>query len=186
MLSLVQDAPVVVECDGKEYPIRTDFRVWIEFEQILFSAISWQEKAVRMLVLCYTETLPDNLESALGLLFDFYAGHPKGKQLPTEEKGRKRLYGFSEDADMIYAAFLAQYHLDLTQARLHWWKFLALFHSLSEKSKLMQVIRIRALDLSRVKGSEKNYYRRMKWLYRLPQEEIEEDVQPAMVLDGLI
>ncbi|MBQ3226049.1 MAG: hypothetical protein IJB48_03215 [Clostridia bacterium] len=186
MLSLVQDVPEAVECDGKEYPIRTDFRVWMEFEQILFSALPWQEKAVRMLVLCYAETLPDSLESALALLLDFYAGHPKRKSLPTEEKVRKRIYDFTEDADMIYAAFLAQYHIDLTTENLHWWKFLALFHSLSAKSKLMQVIRIRALDLSRVSGSEKNYYRRMKWLYRLPQDEMEEAVQPAMVLDGLI
>ncbi len=187
MLNLVQVLPEAVEHEGKKYLICTDFRIWIEFERVLFSDMEWREKAVRILSLCYVKELPEDLPLTLTLLLEFYIGGIKKENIASEQEQKSRVYDFFADAEMIYAAFLAQYNIDLTETNLHWWKFLALFRSLSENCKLMQVMHIRAVKLSSVRGSEqKNYYRRMKWLYRLPQEKTANDREPAEVLAGLI
>ena len=65
---------------------------------------------------------------------------------PSEPDGRAPIFDFEQDAGYIYASFLSDYGLDLyeQQGRLHWWAIVQLFRGLSDGTKIVQVMQIRA------------------------------------------
>ena len=92
----------------------------------------------------------------------------------------KQIYSYEFDAEYIYSAFMQQYKIDLNKQYLHWWKFKALFSSLSEDVLFSKIMKYRATDLSSIKDKEtKKFYKKMKKIYALPdmrtQEEKESD-----------
>ncbi len=171
MIDLCCAPPEFVEHKGRRYEIRTDFKIWIQLEKLMASNLAMEEKVVKMLSLCYVKELPPSFEVALLLLSDFYCAgieqDAQGEKLGAEST---RLYDFTYDAELFYAAFLEQYGIDLISSDLHWWKFLALFRSLSQNTRLFSVLSWRAADLSDISDErQKEYIRKMKRLYRLPK-----------------
>lgn len=172
MSILTKPLPETVRVDGKEYGINTDFRRWLEFEKIsIDGAMSEQDRIVRMLQLGYRYELPSNIGLALQALIDFYkGGHDTVKTYQKGEGNKKRAYDFEYDAPYIYAAFLAQYQIDLQTATLHWWQFRALFQALSEDNQIVKIMEYRSMDLSKIKDKEqKARYRKMQQIYALPR-----------------
>lgn len=76
-------------------------------------------------------------------------------------------YSFRSDADAIIAAFQREYGIDLTSARLHWWRFSALLrglltHSFSER------VQYRVCNPNEIKGKElRARYRKLHEQYAL-------------------
>ena len=66
------------------------------------------------------------------------------------------------------AAFQQAYGIDLTTAKMHWWRFRALFAALPEDTRMFQILHARSVDLSRLEGAEREHYARMKEMYALP------------------
>ena len=54
-----------------------------------------------------------------------------------------RLYSFSKDANLIFAAFRQTHGIDLSTADLHWWEFLALFSDLGANTTFVSMISLR-------------------------------------------
>ena len=152
--------PEYVEAAGGKYGVHTDFRRWIDFEQMM--KINPPVKRYAEVLKKYYISLPPDFSEAIGALCRFYAGGtvPQGK----ESGGGQRIYSYEQDAEMIYCAFYAQYHIDLEKENMHWWKFLALLRGLDEKSRFMQIVRLRAIDLNEIK--DKNERRRIAGLKR--------------------
>lgn len=174
--------PDTITVCGKSYPINTDFRVWVRFDALTEQKSFAPAALADLLGLIFHErVLPDSLEDTMGELFRFYAcGEEKEKKRKNASVSQKRVVSFSHDAQFVYAAFMAQYHIDLTTARLHWWLFRALFDGLHDNQKICEVMRYRAADISKIKSKEqKAFYRNMQRLYKLPDtrsaEEIERD-----------
>ena len=72
---LLDELPQEIEVCGKKYPINTDFRVWMRFEEILFS--SKPEEAITHIILsCMKKDgvseLPPSLKETLKSICDFY------------------------------------------------------------------------------------------------------------------
>ena len=67
-------------------------------------------------------------------------------------------YDFTEDANAIHADFMREYHIDLTTADMHWWRFMALLDGLISPTFTRRV-EIRTKDLSGMKSKE-----RAQWL----------------------
>lgn len=67
---------------------------------------------------------------------------------------RIRSFDFELDAEYIYASFLQDYGMDLVkeQGRLHWKQFVALFQGLTSKTKIKEIMRIRAMDVPEPNG----------------------------------
>lgn len=65
-----------------------------------------------------------------------------------------RSFDFELDAEYIYASFLQDYGMDLVreQGKLHWKQFVALFQGLTSKTKIKEVMRIRAMDVPEPNG----------------------------------
>ena len=92
------------------------------------------------------------------------------------EKGAKssngeKVFDFCCDKNLIYAAFLQQYRINLFYDKLHWWEFLSLLSCLDENTALMRVIGYRSVDCSKIKDeNKKRFFRKMKKRYQLKQE----------------
>ena len=110
-------------------------------------------------------------------------GAEKGR---GSETGGRPLFSYEQDGGLIYAAFLEQYGLDLTEVRgLHWWKFRALFEGLRGDCFFRQVVSWRATPLSdKMTKEERALLRSRKALYRLPDrrspEQRQADFERAM------
>ena len=114
-----------VEIDGIKHKINTDFRIWIEISDIMSDkGISDRERLTKSLLLCYG-TIPNKPAEALERMLWFFRGGNEIKPKKNQEKNQKAVYSFKYDADYIYAAFLQQYGIDITDASLHWWRFKA-------------------------------------------------------------
>lgn len=77
-------------------------------------------------------------------------------------------FSFSQDAPYIYAAFKEQYGIDLlSQEKLHWWKFLALFESLGEETKMAKIMYYRTVSTSGMSKDRRAFVNEMKKAYKL-------------------
>ncbi len=152
--------PEEVEVVGGKYGLHTDFRLWMDFENMMKKGPPAKKYAG--LLKKYYVSLPPTLSEAVYALCRFYAGGT----MPQKDKqgGGKRLYSYEQDADMIFCAFYAQYHIDLEKENMHWWKFLALLRGLDENCRFMQIVRLRSMDLNEIK--DKNERHRIAGLKR--------------------
>lgn len=174
---------MTVRIDGAEIPIRTDFRISIEFELLMQDdMLSDEEKLIKALSLYY-KSVPDNIGEALEQCLWFYScGNTEKKK-----KSVKTLYRFDVDADYIYAAFLSQYKIDILELPyMHWWKFRSLFQGLSEENEFTKIVGYRAVEISSKMSSEqKRFYKKMKEQYKIPMSEkkikLVNDVEEALL-----
>lgn len=207
--------PEQVEVDGKLYKINSDFRTSIQFE-ILMQKKELTEKQKEFanelclldkemdretaellakykdgLELYYLE-IPNDINGAINAMLWFYEC---GKENIDKKKSKKsgsgkKIYDYNYDADYIYAAFFEQYHIDLAEQELHWWKFSALFSALSEDCMISKIITYRVIDTKGMEKEQKAFYNRMKRLYQLPEDISEEErerqdkITQALLGDG--
>ena len=150
---------------GTTYQVDTDFRRWIEFQAIISSGEENGRKAERLLEFMQSMGLPPSVET-LDAMVRFYTA-------ASTEKGtggsRQQAFDFEKDSEFIYSAFLECYGVDLSVARLHWWRFKAMFKSLPQDCELCRIMGYRTIDLSDVPKSQKRFYREMKARYSLGQ-----------------
>lgn len=178
---LIDALPDEVEIDGKMYPINCGHTIGIQFELLMLEDMPDSEKLGHALTLYYPEQ-PENVSEAIKKILWFYRC---GKEESNVERiggaNRGPAYSFEQDDRMIYAAFLEQYGIDLTDAKafLHWWQFCALLESLSDKCKFSQVVGYRTMEIPRkMPKHEKDFYLEMKRRYAIKQQH----VKPAISL----
>ena len=180
MSILTQELPNFLLVRDKKCPIKTDFKTWLIFSEMIGNGGDLSDKIPQIFSMVFYE-LPPNLFDALIAIMEFY-----GKSKKVDNKNGsgniKRLFDFEYDAELIYSAFVQQYKIDLCDTDIHWWKFKALFEGLSEETHFMKVMQYRSMDLSKIKDKEqKNFYKKMKRLYRLPDNRCEEEKETDFV-----
>lgn len=100
------------------------------------------------------------------------AGEPM--DLPEDSEAYEQTVDLEYDAELIYAAFLQAYRIDLIneQGKLHWTKFIALLHGLPEETPLKKIMDIRGTKLEKIKDkSTRDMYREQKEKLRIPTKE---------------
>lgn len=147
---------------GRDYAIKTDFRWWLCFARTL--------KESRPLAdfdfMYENANAPEDRGAGFEELARFY--NPPSPLPRPDGSGGERVVDFAQDADMIFAAFMEQYGIDLTEADLHWHKFLALFRGL-HGTKMNEVMGYRCYD----EGDKTDYRKfmvRMKAAWALEEE----------------
>lgn len=112
------------------------------------------------------------LDAAYQGLCRFYAGIPDelGRGSEGSYTSGVLLYDYHCDAPYLVAAFQQAYGIDLTTAKLHWWRFRALFLALPEETLMSKIIGYRGVDLSRVDKYEREKYETLKEKFALPAE----------------
>ncbi|MBO0555286.1 hypothetical protein EXQ41_04270 [Clostridium botulinum] len=178
MNMLIDLVPTTIEIEDVEYEINSDFRTSILFELLMQdNELSEEDKIMQALQLYYP-VIPSNINEAVEQMLWFYRC---GKDIiPSKGTGKGKstqIYNFEYDDDYIYSAFLDQYRIDLQDIEyLHWWKFKAMFKALKEDNEIVKIMGYRSMDLSKIKDKEeKNYYRKMQELYKIPINKDEKD-----------
>ncbi len=142
MSILLGELPDCVEYGGRKYGVYTDFRNWIGF----FRAAEKRDIAGMLKV--YRE-LPPNAGTAIELAADF----GNRGALPYGGGGQRKVLDYERDAQLIYAAFMGEYKIDLCEARLHWYKFCALLAGLGESRRIVQIMGIRSMKAGNISDS---------------------------------
>lgn len=166
---LVDPLPDTVEIGGQTWAVNTAFYVWVLFELTMQDPkLTDAEKIEQALSLCFPAVPPD-INRALDAVLWFYRC---GTDAPKPGKGGggsyKKAYCFEQDADLIFASFMACYGIDLAEADdLHWWKFRALFRGLPQESEIVKVMGYRTADLKGMGKTQKKLYEKMRKVYAL-------------------
>lgn len=181
---LLDSLPETVKVNGKEFSIDSDFRTCIILEKILDNkSLDSKHKVIELLDLFYGEDQPDSAEAAVGAIMKFYCcGEEPSKAARPKKNGNveikpKMIYSFEHDASYIFSAFLTQYGIDLNEIEyLHWWKFQALFRSLNDSNKIVEIMGYRAANLGEISNKkERERIAKLKRIYALPENLSRED-----------
>lgn len=182
---LIDILPESVKVDGLEYEIRTDFRTSMLFELLMQDdEIEPQEKTRKALTLYYP-VIPSNLNEAVEAILWFYRcgkeDNPQRRKV-NARMGSNRIYSFEYDDDYIYAAFMTQYGIDLQDIDyMHWWKFRAMFHSLTNQNEFVKIMEYRSMEIKAdMPKEQQEYYQKMKRLYALPVSKNESEKMNAI------
>lgn len=170
--------PESVEIDGKEYHIYSDFRTSVLFETMMRSNLNEWEKLRQMLSLYYP-VIPDNQAAAIDRALWFYNCGKEAAEEETKNKTRNAYhagrcaYSFEQDASYIYAAFYAEYRINLQKIEsrdLHWWEFQALFSSLDDRHKIRQIMYWRTCDTAGMSRKQIQHINELKKRYALKDD----------------
>lgn len=169
--------PESLYINGTEYPINTDYRVWLEVSCILEDLDSTDEneniiKTFEHIVelVFGTTQIPENMNDVLNAVIEFQGGYPTE---PSDTEGldestntdNERVISFKHDINYIIVAIRNQSGIDLSYKRkepFHWWEFLLEFNSLEDRHFISRLISIRSYD-----GDDKDRLR-LKEKYKLP------------------
>lgn len=180
------DAPSNVELEGVFFEIKTDFRDWLKFGRI----INNEESTLNELFYLFPDKKPKDLKKILPKLIEFY-NPPQLLPRPTSAASSDRVLDYDIDGDLIYAAFMEQYKIDLFEkmpdgvhARpLHWHKFQALLNGLHD-TRLNEVMGYRAYN-----PNDKTEYKKqminLKNAWKLPQKESKKNRQAREEFNAL-
>lgn len=149
--------PTKVKIEDKEYPINTDFRVAIECDNIAKSDdIGTYEKALAIIYKLFGDKGLDDKQNHEKLLELGQKYLLCGKEITDADKKEEEDMDYIQDMDYIEASFMSDYHIDLSQTEMHWWKFYNLISGLSNSEMgnccvLNRIRNLRTYDTSQIK-----------------------------------
>lgn len=161
---MIGSLPAGLEIDGKNYAIRTDFRVALTILQAFNDTeLNDQEKMTVMLYSLYEE-LPENMEEATKKAVWFIDG---GQEYGSSNE--KRVMDWEQDEQIIFSAVnkVAGYE---TRAKeyIHWWTFLGFFSEIGE-GLFSTVVNIRKKKNrgKKLDKSEEEFFKRNRSMVQL-------------------
>ena len=172
---LIDKLPTSLTINGKEYEINSDFRVSILFELLMLDDEVDKENKLAIALQLYYKECPQakDIDEAIRQMLWFYKCGKEDKKIKGSSNNSNvdAIYNFEYDDDLIYAAFMSQYKIDLNSIRyLHWWKFKAMFKALNEDNEIVKIMQYRSTDISKIKDKEqKAFYKKMQKLHELPK-----------------
>lgn len=132
--------PDTVAAHGRTYRVDLDFRRVLDLLGMLARDDLTPEARVWLALRCVMRRPPRRTQDQTACLDALRAMLFDRDKKPTGEK----LTDFDQDADLIRAAFLQEYGVNLWRDRLHWLEFTALLSGLPEGSKYTEILGIRA------------------------------------------
>lgn len=166
-MNLLKALPNTVICNGRAFSVYTDFRVWMRFE---IELDKWHEGDPFVIGYLFKNDVPINPE-----LKDILAFSRPHSELPRKiSDDDVTVIDWEIDAELIYAAILGQYGIDLFEVEyLHWHKFLAMIKGLNESTKLREVMQYRAYK--KENGKNVDQYERLKNAWEIRKLTYEEE-----------
>lgn len=152
--------PEYVKIGDKKYKINTDFRIAIECNKIAEkSDIGDTERALAIIYKLFGDeglNNPQDWNKLIELGIKFLT---LGKEINASDNDIEIDMDFVEDMDYIEASFMSDYKIDLSEVKMHWWKFYNLLEGLSNSELgncciLNRIRNLRTFDLSQIKDSK--------------------------------
>lgn len=151
--------PEYAEVNGKKYKINTDFRVAIECNRIAEdNGIGEYERSLAIIYTLFGDEGLDDSENHVDLLEIAKKYLTCGKGLDGSNNEKPDM-DFVEDMDYIEASFMSDYHIDLSNVEMHWWKFFNLMSGLSNSEMgnccvLNRIRNLRTFDVKDIKDKK--------------------------------
>lgn len=148
--------PEFVRIENKKYKINTDFRIAIECQDIATNVdIGDYERALAIIYKLYGDEgieSPNHYEKLLELGTKYLSC---GKEVEAKNNEEPDM-DFTQDMDYIEASFMSDYNIDLSNVKMHWWKFYNLINGLSNSEMgnccvLNRVRNLRTYDTKDIK-----------------------------------
>lgn len=152
----MNDYPEYVSIKGKQYKINTDFRVAIECSKVAEDGtIGDLERSLAVIYLLFGNEGIDNPQDYELLLKSAKKYLSCGKEVEVKDNKKPNM-DFVKDYDYIEASFMSDYHIDLSNKEMHWWKFFNLLEGLSNSDMgncciLNRIRNFRDFDISQIK-----------------------------------
>ena len=149
--------PKYAQIEDRLYEINTDFRVAIKCNEIAQDeSIGDYERSLAIIYLLFGEK---------GLISDDKGELLKKAQYflscgqEVTETNDKPDMDYIEDMDFIEASFMSDFHIDLSNTKMHWWKFNKYMNGLSNSDMgncciLNRIRNLRNYDLREIKDSK--------------------------------
>lgn len=178
MIDLSKDLPDAVEVDGKSYLIKTDFREWLKFAEIIESG---NATLLDITYLFVDEIPPADFSNALVEFCTNPNLIPNYNGVSNE-----RLLDYLIDSEYIYASFMAEYGIDLCDPNLkmHWHKFKALLIGMKDDSKIKEIMATRSYTPSKKDPEKIALENKRAWALPSKDSQIE-DEELEKLLDEL-
>lgn len=172
---LFDTLPNTVNIDGKVVPIKTDYRSWLKFIEIVqgynlenITVEGYVEMMDKVISTLFHQS--QNIEitvSLFGVIMAFFTGFTDEKR-KSESKSEKPTSDFRIDADEIYTSFVQDYGIRLAESQMHWYEFRTLFSNLSENTALGKLIRLRTMDEEDIPKEKLAEFRQLQKEIQLP------------------
>lgn len=158
--------PLSITVNKTEYEINTDFRYFIELENIIKKGADKQkifEFMFKLVPFFYKIVELDLVEEATEEIIKFYlCGKEYDQDDTTVSKSNpNQIYDYEQDEQYIWGAYYTQYKIDLNTAKIHWWKFKAMWNCLDSELIFSKIRSYRAYT-----GTDKNLLE-LKKIYKL-------------------
>lgn len=146
------DYPTYLMVNGERYDINTDFRIAIECQRIATDDnIGDYERALAVIYKLFGEKGLHATQDHKMLLDGAKKYLSCGKVI--EDSDDEPDMDYIEDFDYIEASFMSDFHIDLSEEKMHWWKFSKLMNGLSNSEfgnccVLNRIRNIRTMDTS--------------------------------------
>ena len=134
-MKLYERLPVRVTVGRRRYKLRLDFRNVLRMIDTLARDDLLPEAREYLALRCITRPRGNTralMTAVLELLF------------PARGESTEKIMDYTQDADLIRAAFLQCYGINLYRDKLHWFEFSALLASMPEGSRYSEILSIRA------------------------------------------
>lgn len=166
MIDLRKALPNTIAVNGKAFFIKTDFRIWLEFGEIVREIRNGDIDGTEDLFhFIFTDSIPIGF---FDVALEFYTNANSTPNVESDSDSSRPIVDFVQDGEFIYSSFLEQYNIDITEESMHWHKFQALFRGLSQKTKLGEIMSYRGFSES--SDDEIKMYKKLKKAWQLPQE----------------
>ena len=153
--------PEYAKIGDKKYKINTDFRIAIECNEIAQDdTIKDTERALAIIYKLYGDEGLDNPQDYEKLLEIAIKFLTLGKNTCSDNSPNDEIdMDFVKDMDYIEASFMSDYKIDLSETKMHWYKFYNLLEGLSNSDignccVLNRIRNLRNFDVSKIKDSK--------------------------------
>ena len=172
---LLDYLPTSFSIDGKKYEFNYDFRTSILFCLLMQDTELTEEQKILQGLQLYYPVIPPNIEEAYKKILYFYS---RGNDIEDNKKVKQgkrifkrnnnKAYDFETDSDLIFSAFMTQYHINLNRENLHWWEFMSLFNSLKDDTEIVKIMNYRTIDVNTIEDKkERKMYKQLQDYYSL-------------------
>lgn len=154
--------PLPEEWNG--FQLNTDFRIGVQIMLLMYDpSYGEYERIIGSIELLY-DNPPEDIDTAMQGIQWFLNGWNHDNLSGTDNE---RCVDFDIDQWRIFSAFLNQYRIDLSEADMHWWRFMGLLTSLQECA-YTQVVDMRQKKIDpKISPEQKKAIRDAKKIYAI-------------------
>lgn len=168
--------PEYVRINGEKVKIKSDMRTALKCLKVAQdNNIGGHERALAIIYILYGD-IPEQEELWADYIAQAVKFLQRGEECPRQSDTEPDMDLFY-DEEYISASFMSDYHIDLSETNMHFWKFCDLVGGLTENCILSRVRAIRTADIKDYAEKDRRDIIRAKEKLALPHRLTKEEQQ---------